>query len=368
MAASEPDATPANTSVALAAWQDALAETRDAFSSWQTDLTRAVAPFQTPEDPFGDGLSGAIVAAEASLKAIIDRLEAAHHTLMAAYGEAVKTESPDTVNRLEWQRTEQTRTLRSQAAQMSDQGHAAVTRAAAAAARALFEAASREWNQPRSCRSCETPIFVGGVWQPTTFTCGSCGDKITFDAEPLTARFYAGPSLDVICAEHALDAWQVLLAAQRRFEGMTHALPRDFESYEAATRSWATAYATLYGELHPAWSADDVSEAIQRRTEDTLDEAGSEAARARRTQLAEGAAVAAEGDLAKLMAWAQAQATGTDMADLIADLAVCVHEHDDRANAWQVIALQHHIQREAQDRDTWMRERLTQLDAALRGR
>ena len=68
------------------------------------------------------------------------------------------------------------------------------------------------------------------------------------------------------------------------------------------------------------------------------------------------------------MRWAQteAQAAGTDMGELVAQLAVSVHEHGDRNIAWQVIALQHHVQRVAQDRDGWMRDRLAALDAAVR--
>ena len=366
MAASVSDAAPADTSHALAAWQDALARARDAFAAWKQDLDRAVAPFQSGESPAGEGLDDAVTDAETTLSGVLDGLRIAHRKLMAAYDAGVAGQSPETVQRLEWQRAEQTRTLRSQESQMSDEGQEALTRAQATAARALFEAASREWNQPRGCRACGAPIVVGAVWQPTTFTCGSCGEKTTFEAAPLTEGFYTGHSLETICAEHALDAWRGLRAAQRRYDGFAHPLPEDFDAFEAAARTWSATHADLYGELHPAWTADQVAAATDRRTSHALADAGSEDAAAGRARFAEGAAVAAGGDLGKLMQWAQTHAPGPEMADLVERLAVCVHEHGDRTTAWQVIALQHHVQRVAQDRDTWMRDRLAQLDADLR--
>ena len=75
--------------------------------------------------------------------------------------------------------------------------------------------------------------------------------------------------------------------------------------------------------------------------------------------------MAAGGDLTKLMQWAQSHHDVAGMVDLVAELAVCIHEHGDRTTAWQVIALQHHVQREAGERDAWMRERLEALDAEL---
>jgi hypothetical protein len=366
MAASTSEAAPADTSHALADWQTALARARDAFAAWKQDLQRSVGPFQTPEDPSGPGLDDAITDAEAQLTAILDGLRVAHRKLMATYDTAVAGQPAEAVQRLEWQRAEQTRTLRTQEAQIGDEGQAIITAALAAAARALFEAATREWNQPRACRSCRTPIVVGAVWQPTTFTCEQCGEKTTFEPAPLTERFYDGSSLDAICSEHALDAWRELRTVQRRYDALRHPLPADFDTFLVAARTWAAAHADLYGELHPAWSAADVAEATEKRAQDAVGEAGSADAAAARDRFAAGSTVAAGGDLGKLMQWAQEHTSAEGMADLVAELSVCVHEHGDRTTAWQVIALQHHVQRVAQDRDTWMRGRLAELDSELR--
>lgn len=366
MPASASDASSADTSRALAAWQDALARARDAFTAWKQDLDPALAAFCTADDPAGPGLDDAVTQAEIALSGILDGLRVAHRKLMAAYDAAVADQAPEVVQRLEWQRAEQTRTLRSQEAQMSDDGQSALTAGQAAAARALFEAASREWNQPRPCRACSAPIVVGAVWQPTTFTCAACDASTTFDAAPLTERFYSGPSLESICAEHALDAWRGLRVAQRRYQGLTHPLPADFEVFQTAATTWAAAHADLYGELHPSWGPAEVEAATTRRTQDALADAASDEAAARRATFAAGMSVAAGGDLTQLMQWAQEHASAEEVADLVAQLAVCVHEHGDRTIAWQVIALQHHVQRVAQDRDTWMRDRLAELDAELR--
>ncbi len=362
----ETDAPVADTSHALNAWQDALAHARSDFAAWKQDLSRAVAPFQTPDDPAGPGLDDAVVDAAADLSKVLDNLKAAHAELMEAYDGAIIGQTSETSQRLEWQRAEQTRTLRTQDAQMSDEAQATLVAARAAAARVLFVGATREWNRPRPCRTCSTPIVVGAVWQPTTFTCGECGEKTTFEPAPLTERFYDGPSLEDICAEHALDQWRALRTAQRRYNALSHPLPTDFEALHAAATAWATAQAELHGELHPAWDDDRVARAIVDWTREAIGEADAQEATAVRARFAEGSTVAAGGDLAALMQWAQTNSEASPLTELVSQLAVCVHEHGDRTTAWQVIALQHHVQRITQDRDSWMRDRLTGLDTALR--
>ena len=352
---------------ALASWQDALARARDDFASWKQDTEAALDAFRSGDDPGGAGLDEAVLEAESKLSAITGRLEQAHRALMAAYDSAVVDQAPDTVQRLEWQRAEQTRSRHSLRNQIDDDAQATLISGQASVARALFEAASKEWNQPRPCRACGTPIVVGAVWRPTTFTC-ECGEKTTVDAAPLTARFYGDHSLESICSEHALDAWRGLRAAMRRYRSLAHPVDEDFAPLHTAAHTWAKAHADLYGELHPAWQAEQVSAATDRRTADALGDANSDTAQAARASFTQGATMAAGGDQAALMRWAQteAQAAGTDMGELVAQLAVSVHEHGDRNIAWQVIALQHHVHRVAQDRDGWMRDRLAALDAAVR--
>jgi hypothetical protein len=52
-------------------------------------------------------------------------------------------------------------------------------------------------------------------------------------------------------------------------------------------------------------------------------------------------------------------------AELVGQLVSCLHEHGDRAEAWQILALEHHVAQVAEDRDAWMRRRLGDLDDAL---
>jgi hypothetical protein len=362
----ETDAAVADTSHALNSWQDALARARSDVAAWKQDLGRAVAPFQTTEEPAGPGLDDALTDAEAELSKRLETLETAHAELMAAYDSAVTDQASEAAQRLEWQRSEQTRTLRSQTAQMADEGLSLLVAARAAAGRALFEAATREWNQPRPCRTCSTPVIVGAVWQPTTFTCDDCGEKTTYEPAPLTERFYDGPSLDAICAEQALEQWRALRTAQRRYTSIAHPLPTDFDAFRAAATAWATTQAELHGELHPAWDSDRVAQAVTDRTREAVGDADDAEATAVRDRFAEGSTVAAGGDLAQLMVWAQENCHATPMTELVSQLAICVHEHGDRTTAWQVIALQHHVQQISEDRDSWMRDRLTELDTALR--
>lgn len=359
------DAQMADPSTALSEWQNALANALTAAAAWKQDLARAVAPFQTADDPAGPGLDDALTDAEAQLSGILDKLDHACRTLMERYETIMSGQTGDDLKRLQWQRAEQARTHRTQQAKLSDDGQAAIVAARAAAARALFEAATQEWDQPRACRSCGAPIVVGAVWEPTTFTCGSCGEKTTYEPAPSTERFYDGPSLEAICAEQALDDWRAMRDAERQYNALAHPLPADFEAFEASATQWATTTARLHSELHPAWDHQRAAEATRKRASDTLGAATSSDANSARQRFAEGATVAAGGDLTKLMQWAQSHHEVAGMADLVADLAVCIHEHGDRTTAWQVIALQHHVQRETRERDAWMRERLEALDAEL---
>ena len=50
------DAEMADPSSALSEWQNALANALTATAAWKQDLARAVAPFQTADDPAGPGL------------------------------------------------------------------------------------------------------------------------------------------------------------------------------------------------------------------------------------------------------------------------------------------------------------------------
>ena len=352
---------------ALASWQDALARARDDFASWTQDTDAALDAFRTGDDPGGAGLNEAVMEGEAKLSAITGRLDQAHRSLMTAYDTAVVDQPADAVQRMEWQRAEQTRSRHTLRHQIDDDAQATLIAGQAAIARALFEAASAEWNQPRPCRKCDAPIVVGAVWRPTTFTC-ECGEKTTADPAPLTARFYSDHSLESICSEHALDSWRRLRAAMRRYQTQARPVDADFAPLQTAASEWAKTHTDLYGELHPAWDKSQVEQATARRTTQALGSAGSEEEKATRARFTQGATVAAGQDQAALMKWAQteAHAAGTDMSGLVAQLAVSVHEHGDRNLAWQVIALQHHVQRVAQDRDSWMRDRLAALDADLR--
>ena len=353
---------------ALDAWQDALARARDDFARWKQHTESSLAGFASGADPAGAGYDDALIQAESALTSLRGQLQAAYRSLATAYTAALSAAPPETAQRLAWQQSEQSRTLRTMDAQLNDDGQATLTAAQAAVSRALFEAASHEWNQPRPCPSCGEPVVVGAVWQATTFTCASCGTQATHGPAPLTDRFYGGDALEAICAEQALDAWRALQVARRRYDALLHPLPADHEPVATAATTWASELCSLWGELHPAWDPASVEQHTAARTRAALADTDDEAARARRQRFQAGVDVAATGDLGRIMQWAQDEVGPDEMPALVAELTECVHEHGDRTAAWQVIALQHHVQQVAQDRDTWMRDRLAELDAAARQR
>ena len=120
------DAQMADPSTALSEWQNALADALAATAAWKQDLARAVAPFQTADDPAGPGLDDALTDAEAQLSEILNKLEIACQTLMESYETTMSGQTGDDLKRLQWQRAEQARTHRIQQAKLSDDGQAAV--------------------------------------------------------------------------------------------------------------------------------------------------------------------------------------------------------------------------------------------------
>ncbi len=350
----------------LATWQDALARARDDFGAWKQDTENALRPLAANRDESDDAVDTAVTSAESSLSAIRHALSTAHTALLAAADAAATGQDADTVLQIDWRRTETIREWRQTDDQLADDGESLLVTLQAVIARALFEAASKEWNQPRPCRGCGGPVIVGAVWRPTTFTCDTCSQRTTFDAAPLTARFYGGHSLESICAEHAMDAWRSLRAAQRQFSRIAFPVPSDFEAFAQAARTWATVLCDLWNELDPHTTPERHLAAVKRRTEEALGESNSDAQQKLRARFAEGSTVAAGGDLGRLLTWATEQVGAENVAAFVSELAVSVHEHGDRTTAWQVIALEHHLQRIAEDRDSWMRTRLGALDSNLR--
>lgn len=356
----------ADLATAAQTWQDGLASLSAALDQALAEigerLDAHIAAGEAGADPFETEL----IAAETRLAGLRRELDAARGDLEHAYTNALEAASGEAARAMRWQRFEQRKSGLALSKRMVEEGQACLVRRQAAAARALFERASEEWNEPRDCRACGAQIVVGGVWEPTNFTCDACGVVTTVHPARQTQAFYANGHLNSICAEAAFDQWVALQNALATFRKLRHPTPADFQPVEAAAATWASAVNTLRGELDPTWTGTEVAAQTAADARDALAELGDDDAQSRRVTMEDGARIAQSGDLGEVLTWART--LEDDPAGPVAQLAVCVHEHEDRGVAWQVLALQHHVQRITDDRDTWMRDKLAELDEDLRTR
>lgn len=332
-----------------------LAETGDQLDTLIAQGADGLVPFET-----------AIIEAETKLATLRRDLDAARGDMEHAFGQALLGTQAEAARSLRWQRFELRKQGVALARSLEERSQRLLVGKQAELARRLFERASEEWNEPRPCRSCGAAIVVGGVWQPTNFTCDACGTVTTVHPAPQTASFYQDGHLAQICAEAALDEWVALQAALDAFRKIAHPTTDDFAPVEAAAQTWARAQHELRGKLDPTWDDADVASAAARSAREALADLGDPEPTDERAAMAAGSAVAATGDLGAVLTWARER--GDDPAPHVAALAVCLHEHDQRGPAWQVLALQHHVQRVAEDRDAWMRGELARLDEDLRTR
>ncbi len=354
--------------------------TAAAVQSWQSSLSTlggtvdaALAELAAELDGHiaagADGMAAfeaALIQAETRIAGIRRDIDAARGDLEHAFNEVLPGAAPEAARALRWQRFEQRKLGIALSWRLEEGGQRMLVAKQAALARALFERASEEWNTPRPCRACGAGIVVGGVWEPTNFTCAACGVVTTVHPGPETAAFYRDGHIAQICAEGALDAWAALQQSIQRFRLIAHPLPDDFAPVEALATDWASTTHELRGQLDPHWDAARVEAAVAEMARDALAELGDDEPRAARAAMAEGCRIAATGDLGAVLTWARSQ--DDNPAAPVAALARCLHEHDQRGPAWQVLALQHHVQRVSDDRDAWMRARLAEMDEDLRTR
>ncbi len=355
---------------------DAIARWQGQHEALEAELSRTLGALTAALDGHLrqgalDAVEATVIQAESGFASLRHRLDQARSAFEGSFEAAMAQSAGDERRRLRWQRAELRKAAAALSRQVEERSQELLTKRQADAARALFERASDEWNEPRDCPSCGAEVPVGAVWRTTQFTCARCGTVSPFGPAPQTARFYEGPSLDHIGAEHALPQWRALHEALRAYGMLRHPTTEDFEGPAAAAAAWARAGAELQGQLHPAWDAARVDEVAAARAADALGGLVQPDAVRIRALFSTGLELARSGDLARVMAWLRDQPgepRARDPRELVGALVVCVHEHGHRSEAWQMLALQHHVQQIAQDRDTWMRDQLTELDEDLRTR
>jgi len=302
--------------------------------------------------------------------ALEDELDAGWRAASAAFEQAMsaaeRAGDPDEVRRLRWQRAGERRRADGIRQELAHAARRVAIEARADAARALHAEAASGWLEPRSCGGCGAPLEVGAVFSPTEFLCRHCGERTRVEPTAETERYLADGAVDALADEAALDDLVELEKARRRYTAWLHPINDDFAAFEAVTRQTWTRWADALAPLHPGWDDARARREAARRIDETLAPWRSDAARERRELVSAGSALLRDGKQREALDLAHAQPGGAGR--LLEDLSASLHEHEDRTAAWQCLALVHHASRVPDDREGWMRRRISELDEALRTR
>ena len=355
---------------ALARWESALGTLRIRVSAEPANrdatLTRLIEAGESESEAFSSAL-GRLEEAQNTLEEDLDR---AWRVVSAAFSDAMSAaearQDADALRSLRWQRVAERRKGDALREQLGRSVRRIVVEARADAARACHAAAARDWETPATCGSCGAPLEVGAVYEPTSFRCGRCNAVTEVMPSPATQAYLRPARIESLAEEAHFPDLLEMEAARRQYAGWLHPITADFEAFEQlARRTWMGWADTLLA-LHPGWTPLRAREEGSRRLEKTLGPWQSDSATERREVLARGSALLRQGDQRGVLDLAHSRREGA--ARFLDDLSVCLHEHEDRGAAWQCLALAHHVARIPTERDSWMRERIGELDEALRTR
>ena len=307
---------------------------------------------------------------DAQVTLLEDELDQAWTELTATFEQAMSradlAQDPEEVRRLRWQRASERRRVEALRRSFEAAARRIEVEARADAARALHKLAVQEWSLPQSCSGCARELRVGAIFQTCDFKCPACGARSRVEPGPATRAYLDDSRVGALAEEAVLDDLVALEEARRRYTGWMHPLDEDYAAFEEVAKTTWTRWAEAFAPLHPAWDEANARRESARRIDETLGPWRSDAARERRGLLSRGVALVRSGNQRDVMELANAQQRGA--VRLLEDLANCLHEHEDRGGAWQCLALLHHLSRMTEDRDTWMRRRIAELDEALRTR
>lgn len=355
---------------ALSRWEALLAAARHKVRAVPEDGDAQLTALITEGLHASASFADALARLDRAVDAVEDELDAGWRGLSAAFEQAMSTAEqagdPDEVRRLRWQRAGERRKADSLRQELGHAARKVSIEARADAARALHAEAAAAWIQPRSCGECGAPLEVGAVYETTDFRCGHCNKRTRIEPDSATRAYLADGCIDALAEERALDELVELEKARRTYTAWLHPLDEDYRAFEAVARRTWTQWTDALSPLHPGWDEARARREAAARLDDTLAPWRSDAARDRRDLLSRGARMLREGKQREVLDLAHAQPGGAGR--LLDDLSVCLHEHEDRAAAWQCLALAHHTNRVAEDRDAWMRRRIGELDEALRTR
>ena len=210
------------------------------------------------------------------------------------------------------------------------------------------------------CSACGAS-FPTGVLRAHRLRCPSCGQ--VHRAEPDGHAYLAEDRVGAI-AESVLDELLAVETARRSYTGWLHPVEDDFVSFERTVKKawnrWADAVAPCA--------------AGTRRGRAARCRAGRPHAGPLAERRGPGSAPAGDPRLPPAQGGPAARGprprprSNMGASRFIEDVCVCLHEHDDRTSAWHGLALLHHVRRIAEDRDAWMRRRISEFDESLRTR
>lgn len=278
--------------------------------------------------------------------------------------EAVIRHSVNSARHLRWRVAEARRTGEALARSLEQRADDALIRLRAAAARAVFLRAAAEWSAPRACPECAEPFQVGGLKARARFLCVACGAEHSQDPGPATLDWVSeGGPMEAVCDEDAAQGLAAVGAALHTFRAINHPTVEDHAALATTARSAWLRWLDQLRRLRPEMDDPQIEDELQRRLDRSLAETTHTLAVAARKRRSEGVRLAKAGDVNAVMAWLGR--TEAEPAELVSQLVSCLHEHGDRAEAWQILALEHHVAQVTEDRDGWMRRRLGDLDDAL---
>jgi hypothetical protein len=287
--------------------------------------------------------------------------------LEPALERAIVQSSANSARHLRWRIAEARRSGETAARKMELRTHEAVVRRAAQAARLAYRRAASEWTRPRTCPSCKGPILVGGLYRSMRFTCPNCRAVHPQDPGAATrAWLETGGPIDTLADEASLASHEAMVQATHTFQSLFEPTIEDHEVFSQSVRAHWESWVKVRAQLDPSLDANARTALVDQRVTESLGETTHSLALKARKRRSEGVALAKAAHLQSILDWIHLQEQpAPHVAHL---LAACLHEHGLRAEAWQILALEHHLGQLSEDRDAWMRRQLAELDQALTSR
>lgn len=361
---------PGSLEAALSGWASQLAAARQEAADLPANADKRLTAMILAGRHDSSGFDAELRRLDEAVATLEDRLEAGWRALSGAFDAAMRAADErgdgEEVRRLRWQRAEERRRGEALRQKLQQAARKVDVEARADAARALHAEAAALWDSAAHCSACGASFPTGAVFEPTDFRCPSCGQVHRAEPDETTRAYLAEDRVGAIAEESVLDELLAVETARRSYTGWLHPVEDDFVSFERTVKKAWNRWADAVAPLHPGWDEARARREAAARVDRTLGPWRNDAARDRRQLVTRGFRLLKEGRQREALDLAHASNMGASR--FIEDVCVCLHEHDDRTSAWHGLALLHHVRRIAEDRDAWMRRRISEFDEALRTR